>query len=540
MTWRVLLSSLVFTGLLFPQTRVEIRDIQAEPLVPVQIESAAPFRAVGIPAGEHRHLRLRTRASEAGWGEWQTVTVDGEAGGLIWLERETRLLQVEGHGAVRLLLIDPGVTPHSAGKSVRRANEPALTPRSQWCPPPFNCPANPSPTATTPTHLVVHHTAGSNTATDWSAVMRSIWELHVRGNGWADIGYNFLVDPNGTAYEGRGDAVLGAHFSAVNTGTTGIAIMGTFSERAVPQPALAKLAEVLAWQARRHALDPLAQTLHAASGLELNVVSGHRDAGLSPRASGSTECPGNGLYTVLPRLREEVCRAVEGCRPLTERPNSCAGTEGPCVARNGVVSAASFDQRPLAPGGLAAVFGRGLGGLRAEVNGRAAQVVGRAETQINIQVPAATPIGTARLTFRDDSGVRAERLVWVTEAAPAVFASSSRAIAANFDDGALNSPEQPVRAGRPLTVYLTGTGLVRGTFPAGVTPPEPLFDSRAAWSATIGARTATPLFLGLTPGFIGLYQANLLVPEGLTPGDHPLVITVAGAASPELKVAVGR
>jgi len=35
----------------------------------------------------------------------------------------------------------------------------------------------------------------------------------------------------------------------------------------------------------------------------------------------------------------------------------------------------------------------------------------------------------------------------------------------------------------------------------------------------------------LTPGFIGLYQANIVVPK-IAAGDHNLVITIGGTASP--------
>ena len=52
---------------------------------------------------------------------------------------------------------------------------------------------------------VVHHTAGSNsyTASQSAAIVRGIEVYHVKGNGWNDIGYNFLVDKYGQVFEGR-------------------------------------------------------------------------------------------------------------------------------------------------------------------------------------------------------------------------------------------------------------------------------------------------------------------------------------------------
>ncbi|MFN7929681.1 MAG: hypothetical protein U0Y68_17395 [Blastocatellia bacterium] len=55
-------------------------------------------------------------------------------------------------------------------------------------------------------HLLVHHTANANTATDWAAVVRAIWSFHIFTNGWSDIGYNYLIDPN-VIYEGAGAAI---------------------------------------------------------------------------------------------------------------------------------------------------------------------------------------------------------------------------------------------------------------------------------------------------------------------------------------------
>lgn len=480
------------------------------------IKTDTQARALGIPAGgQHRHIRVRASLGAGDWTPWIETVTDPEAGTLVWFDSPIRMVEVQGAGEERLMLIDPGVTPATAARQTAiTADQPEILSRDRWCPAPFVCPKSVTPTLTRPTHLIVHHTASVNSATDYAALMRSFWELHVKGNGWADIGYNFLVDPAGTAWEGRGDGVLGAHFSGVNTATGGISLIGTYTDQPPSPAAIGKLVELLTWQAKRYELDPYAQTIHAASGLELNVISGHRDAGLSPRASGRTECPGVALYPLLPEIREQVCRGTAGCTPAKDRPNSCAAAEGPCLTQYGVVNSATFDPRPLAAGSIASAFGANLEKLSAQVNGRNAPVVGETANQLNILVPAATEPGTARLQLLSGTTVRAERLVWVTETAPAVYA------ALNYDTQTVNTPASPVAAGRPVTIYLAG---------AKVNVP---------WSATVGTEMAERLYLGAAPGFPGLWQSNILVPSSLAPGAHPLTLTISGVSSAPISIQV--
>jgi uncharacterized protein (TIGR03437 family) len=82
-----------------------------------------------------------------------------------------------------------------------------------------------------------------------------------------------------------------------------------------------------------------------------------------------------------------------------------------------------------------------------------------------------------------------------------------------------------------VVVYLTGIGAVDNPVPtAAAAPFDRLSRAVAPASATIGGAAAHLDFLGLVPGFVGLSQANLVVPR-LPSGDHPVVIKMGSVQS---------
>jgi hypothetical protein len=161
---------------------------------------------------------------------------------------------------------------------------------------------------------VVHHTAGTNsyTAAQAAAIVRGIEVYHVKGNGWNDIGYNFLVDRFGNVYEGRGGGieknVIGAHSEGFNTGTFGVALIGNYAHATPPKAEQAALVNLLAWRLDVAHVDPLSTVVYTSGGnakfksgknVTLRAVSGHRDTGPS-------ECPGTGTYVLLPGIAKRV------------------------------------------------------------------------------------------------------------------------------------------------------------------------------------------------------------------------------------------
>lgn len=215
-----------------------------------------------------------------------------------------------------------------------------------------------------------------------------------------------------------------------------------------------------------------------------------------------------------------------------------AGSAHPSFAtpQSAVVNAANFDPESLAPGAIFSVFGRDLPKSAEEaqvlVNGENAPVFFANGSQVNAQLPFTTPTDRP-VTLSLVSGRASSNAVQLElrRAAPGIFTyAGNRAVAQN-QDYSLNSPSNPARVGDALVAYLTGPGAVSPSATTGqAAPSSPLALVEAPYSFTIGGATAAVSFFGLTPGFVGLYQANLTVPV-LTPGEHPLVATVAGAAS---------
>ena len=168
---------------------------------------------------------------------------------------------------------------------------------------------------------------------------------HVKSNGWNDIGYNFLVDRYGTVYEGRYGGidrnVIGAYARGFNTGSIGVAVIGTFSTAAIPAAAETSLEKLLAWRLDLAHVDPVSTLTFVSGGSEryragvpvvLRAVSGHRDTGL-------TTCPGDLLYAKLGTIAAKT-QAI-GLPKLYE-PKVTGGLGGPVRFQARVSSALAW------------------------------------------------------------------------------------------------------------------------------------------------------------------------------------------------------
>ena len=61
-----------------------------------------------------------------------------------------------------------------------------------------------------------------------------IRDWHVNTNGWADIGYHYIIRRDGVLETGRPLDQIGAHAKGHNTGTIGVCLVGGMSDAGKP------------------------------------------------------------------------------------------------------------------------------------------------------------------------------------------------------------------------------------------------------------------------------------------------------------------
>jgi hypothetical protein len=299
----------------------------------VLASASAPsrFDLVGLHWQGAGSVRFRTHRVGGFWSGWHAAAPEAEdrpdpaspearrsAGwrlGSPWWVGSSDRIEYRLKGDVRRLRAYLVTSPGEGGvsRTLSTAAVPPIVPRSGWHADESIRRAEPR-YADTLRFAVVHHTAGANdySVEEAPAVVRAIELYHVKGNGWNDIGYNFLVDRFGTVYEGRYGGidrnVIGAHALGFNTGSVGVALIGTYGAAAPSRGALDSLTRLLAWRLDLAHVDPTASLSVVSGGSEryragvtvrLRAISGHRDTGL-------TACPGDALYRRLDGLATSV------------------------------------------------------------------------------------------------------------------------------------------------------------------------------------------------------------------------------------------
>ena len=318
-------------GLLAPGLRTVALGHSADLLA---LEWQGPARA---------HVELRFRCPDGGWSPWALAGAQGHEdlagpdaarnlGEPIWAggTRAVQLRSAHALAGASLHVIDVGA---GAARRASRSSPPAVLAAAPLAQPVLaagpgqppiiargywargECPPSRAPAYGAVEVAFVHHTQSPNgyASAEVPAMLRAIYLFHRHVRGWHDIGYNFVIDRFGRAFEARAggidESVIGAHAGGYNQYSTGVAVLGSFMGAPISPAARATLESLLAWKLSLHGVpvsgrvpvqvDPAGAAFSkypAGSEVSLPRIAGHRDAD-------TTDCPGNVLYHELSAIR---------------------------------------------------------------------------------------------------------------------------------------------------------------------------------------------------------------------------------------------
>ncbi|MBZ5604578.1 MAG: hypothetical protein LAO79_19935, partial [Acidobacteriia bacterium] len=228
----------------------------------------------------------------------------------------------------------------------------------------------------------------------------------------------------------------------------------------------------------------------------------------------------------------------------------------PVVTPGGIVSTGDFVTGP-ALGLTIAIFGSGfadapvqpqtlplphqVGSTTVVLGSETLPLLYASDGLIAAVIPYDVPVNASQqLVVTHGNAVSVPVSFGMFDAAPVVLATSGagtgQAHAYKYDaqgNAILANAADPATAGDPLVIYAIGLGAVSPSVNAGdASPSSPPSTIPGTVTVQIGGVPAKVAFAGLTPTAVGLYQVNVTVPPGITPGAQvPVTISVGAKAS---------
>lgn len=228
---------------------------------------------------------------------------------------------------------------------------------------------------------------------------------------------------------------------------------------------------------------------------------------------------------------------------------ACLPGNIPHVSPGGAINAASFQADANVPGGIISLFGTGLAssvtsasmvplpralaGVSVEIGGIPAPLFVVTPNQINAQIPfEVVPSQAVPVQVKTKNAAGFTYSFVVNKEGPGIFPVVQN------EDYSVNDASHPAAVGSVITVYFTGLGkLDHAVMTGAAAPVTPISRTQASVTSAIGNVGTEALFVGLTPGAVGLAQANLRVPA-LSTGRYAVTFTLDGVAANSASVVV--
>ena len=240
----------------------------------------------------------------------------------------------------------------------------------------------------------------------------------------------------------------------------------------------------------------------------------------------------------------------------------CSGTArgaAPVYSADSIVNASNYSAGPFAPNSVISIFGTGmarstyalagsdlvacdrspglclpmeLNYVRVYVQDQPSPMLFVSANQINFVMPSIQVPGPVRVRVVVESNTGPEITVTLLDAAPALFPNPYAAgyAIATAADGKLLTADNPAHAYDTVVVYVTGLGATSpATLLAVIPNGQAQMAALASLKVALNGTTLDPArikYAGVTPGSAGLYQINIVLPDGA--GSDPEFLVSVG------------
>jgi uncharacterized protein (TIGR03437 family) len=247
------------------------------------------------------------------------------------------------------------------------------------------------------------------------------------------------------------------------------------------------------------------------------------------------------------------------CAVFLMRAEAPPRMPAPFYTPSSIVNAANVKAGLLAPNTIGTLYGRDLAfttravsnddlyngtlpttllgtGVRLLIDGNLAFLYFVSPTQINFLVPSTLTPGARHIQLVLDGRAAESVRLDLAAVSPALFAADPETALATHLNGAVVTYENPAKPSEIVVLYATGLGATRPRLPAGQMPAGIAWIERAnEFEISINrepVRRPDILYVGAAPGFAGLYQINLKLPE-ILPRNPEIRIGFKELMSPE-------
>jgi uncharacterized protein (TIGR03437 family) len=232
--------------------------------------------------------------------------------------------------------------------------------------------------------------------------------------------------------------------------------------------------------------------------------------------------------------------------------------DAPFYSAGSIVNSADGQIGPLAPNAIGTVYGKGLSyvtraiaaedvrggvmptvlpgtGVTILIGGVAANLFYVSPTQINFLVPSILRPGRTDFQVVMNGISGAVVPLDLAAASPAIFQMDAQTVIATRVDASLITSNAPAQPGDLIVLYATGLGdtvppVIYANVATTAAPLKQLSDFKVLLDG-VALDASLVLYAGIAPGFAGLYQINLRLPNGV--GANPQIqIGLADALSP--------